>query len=331
MHRRRFLGSLAAGWALSGCRKAEPHKLVVAATPYLAMAPLHLALERKYFERAGFEIQLERLSGAGQGVAPMAGGKLDVSFISVNAALVNAIIRGARIRLVAGREHTRPDCSQIGGLLYRRKSFPHGLDSGESLKQLRGKRISAALKGTGTTSFLFEQILQGGGLTLDDVQLLSLDATAVPAALAQGLLDAALNSSSMETLPERYAAEIGHSGIAAKLFPDFQASFIVFGSRLLDGDPAIGRRFLSIYHGAVREYVRGAEPAFLTEYAQSRKLDLAALRKSCRTNVSLDGALDLKSIQTFLDWAARRRFTDRVLKAEEIVDTRFLEAARRSS
>jgi NitT/TauT family transport system substrate-binding protein len=324
--RRRDL--LAAAAALAGCRRAiEGRELVVAASPYITMAPLYLAIEEKRFERAGIETKLERVAGSTQALPMLAGGKLDVAFLSLSAGIVNAILRGARLRVVAGREHARESCGDPGGLLIRKKSFPGGL---RDLKELKGKRVSIPAGSAGMAAFWMDIILTQGGLSPGDIHPVVAGRSEEIAAMASGRMDAAMTSAPVDMIRPEWAKEVDHISIASRLIPGFQYSFIYFGARVLDGAVETGARFLRIYHGAVKDFAGGATPNFLRDFAESNGHAFEAVRKRCRTSASLDGTVDLPSIQRFLDWSAAKGFSDRPAQAAELIDTRFLEASRRS-
>jgi len=330
VRRRAFLAlgggaAIAAAGALAGACRRGRDSLVVAASPHVTMAPLHLAVEEGYFTAAGLDLRLERLASARDGIPAMAGGQLDVAFLPLSAGIVNAILRGARLRIVAGREHVRPGCREYGMLTANPRSFPGGFTS---LRQLEGRRLASASQPGSLPLFFVDTVLEHAGLTRDD---LILDDVGSGAERLQGVLrgryDASLGSDAHILRPELRRELIVVSAIA-KLLPAFQFAFILFGARLVDGDPAVGIRFLDAYHRAVREYLGGRTPRFLREYADSNDLDYEAIRTQCRATLNPTGAVDAKSVQQFLNWTHRKGYTDRRVDASEVIDRRFVDAAR---
>ena len=51
---------------------------------------------------------------------------------------------------------------------------------------------------------------------------------------------------------------------------EFQYAYILYGSALLDGDPAVGTSLLRAYLAGVRRYVNGETPQFLDDLAARR-------------------------------------------------------------
>jgi hypothetical protein len=125
--RRAMVGATAA--MLAGCRKAsairDPIRISVNRRP--GMAGLYQAVESGYFAEVGVPVELVTM-GVGMEVVPvLAQGGVDVSFFPSNAAVFNAVARGARIRLVAGREIARAGCSDFGAIYGGKEAFPGGL------------------------------------------------------------------------------------------------------------------------------------------------------------------------------------------------------------
>lgn len=97
---------LAAGSACSR-RASSLDKLRVGVSRRLSASSFHLALERGYFREAGFAIEILQAAGPLNAIALLSGGQCDVHFGSLNTALLNAIVKGLPIRIVAGREIAR--------------------------------------------------------------------------------------------------------------------------------------------------------------------------------------------------------------------------------
>ena len=45
---------------------------------------------------------------------------------------------------------------------------------------------------------------------------------------------------------------------------------------------------------------------------------------ACRNSFTLDGSVDLHSLQLFVDWAVRRKYIPQPVDVAELVDLRFL-------
>jgi len=161
VHRRHFLILAAAGLCGSQCRRRPaPGVLRVSAHPFYSMSGLYLANELGYFEDLGLKVEIETIASSTQAIPLLAGGKLDVVFSAHSASLVNAIARGSRLAIVAGREIAAPGCSDNSVFYGRRSVFPSGL---KDVRLLKGKRVGADTS-VSIGAFSFDTILAGGGL-----------------------------------------------------------------------------------------------------------------------------------------------------------------------
>jgi NitT/TauT family transport system substrate-binding protein len=323
MQRRTLLAALPfAGHALAGAASAADRTTVrVSVVPFMSMAPFFTAYEAGYFTEAGFDVEVDRETNSMQAIPLLAGGRLDVSFVADDAGLLNAVARGARVRIVAGRELASPDCHPIGAVYVRRESFPHGLSS---MKPLRGAKIAIGGGGIGTLSdYALDVLLEHDGMSRDDVQAMGMPRPQAAAALVSGAV-AGFVAGGTEVVAFPQAFEFETGPVMARIQPGFQYSWIVFGSRLLDGNVATGTRFLRAYLRGANEYRKGRTPAFVDELAKSQGMDQKVLRSFCRESSEPNGAIRLADLERFVRWAIGRGMCPATLKATALVDGRFL-------
>ncbi len=323
MRRRRVLASLAAV-VLAGCGKQrrQRHRLRVGLIPRFTLAPLYLADELGFFREAGLEVEFRQVQGTVQMLPPLVGGGLEVSFNMASAGLVNAVLKGARLRIVASREVAVPGCGTGGAIFAHRRAFPQGL---RDLRQLKGKRVAIG-EPAGLTAFFLDQILGSAGMSTHDVEVVAMRRQEAAAALIGGKLDA-ISAADFDKDLDLVSADVIRSVTLADVLPNCQYSFVLFGPALLDGDPEIGTRFLEAYLRGVREFRSGTTPRALESLALASHTSPAQARAACRDFVTADGRVDLSSIQRFVDWAAKRGFTPQAVDASQLIETRFIEAA----
>ncbi len=115
----------------------------------------------------------------------------------------------------------------------------------------------------------------------------------------------------------------------SSVLPNFQYSFIVFGSRLLDGDVRTGALFLRAYLRGANDFLAGKTPAFLYDFAKAGDLDPQLVRAACRDSFEHDGSIHLNDLQTGIDWAVLHGYIPRPMTAQSLVDTRFLDELRK--
>lgn len=325
MRRRRFLPCLM-GTALAGCgrKSRSPRKLRVGIFPRFTVAPVYLADELGFFREAGLEVGFRQVSEPIQVLPALAGGDLEASFSGFSPGFFNAVLKGARLRIVASRDVAVPGCSTGGAIFGNRRAFPQGL---RDLHSLRGKRV--AIPGPTTLpAFYLDQLLESAGMSAGDVAVVSIRYPEAAAALIAGKIDA-LAAAMLDKDLDLVSANVVRSVTLAEVLPNYQHSFVFFGSALLDGDPEVGANFLWAYLRGVREYRAGKTPRALEQLALAAHTSPAAARAACRENISPDGLVDRASVQRFLDWAVKKGFVSSAVNASQFIDTRFVEEALR--
>ena len=324
MDRRHFLpllGGLAG--TLAGCRRRrQPQELLVSVFPGMMVSPVYLADELGYFREAGMQVDIRQIRESAQAIPLLADGQLDATFLSITPAFINAVYRGARVRVVAAREVMTLNCGAPGRVYGSRKAFPKGL---EDLHQLKGKRV--AVYGTTThVAFILDVLLESAGMSTGDVTVVNLRRSEAFAALVGGTLDAMVFSD-YEAEPESISGALVRGPSAEKLLQGLQTTFVIFGRKLLDGDQAVGIGFLWAYLRGVEAFRAGKIPRVFDELAQGGGLDPAKARSVCRDQLSTDGVVDRSSVQRLVDWSVKKGFVGQPVDASRLIETRFVEGA----
>ncbi len=292
------------------------------------MSPFYTAYEAGYFRDAGIDVELTRDLPNMQSTPLLAAGKLDVGFFILSPGLLNAVARGARLRIAAGRQISSPSCDQNSRIYVRSADFPNGI---QDMRQLRHRKI-AVKSGTTIASFCLDKLLESVGMSRADVEVRPMGVNECVAALRTGVVDAIVSSSAEGDLSlVAHTLKIEPGPGLADVLPNFQYSFIVFGARLLDGNVRTGASFLRAYFRGAQEYLAGRTPAFLDQFAKSNGLDPKLLRAGCRDSFEHAGRIHFDDVQMFAEWAASRGEIPRPMSAQSLVDTRFLDAMQRMS
>jgi len=329
MDRRGFLGISSTGLIglASGCRRYRPAggTIKVAAYPALSMSGLYVAHEDRYFATEGLKVEIQTITNPEQLVALLVSGRLDACFVAFIPAYVNAVQKGAAVRIVAGREFASPGCGSAGTLYGRRASFPRGLTD---LRELKGKRVAA--NGRASLGELYlDTILSSAGMTAGDVDFTPLSDSESVAALLGGKVDAIVFSHVDQQLA---APGIIQSVGLSDVRPNLQFSFIWFGPSLLRTNIDEGTRFLAAYLKGVEAFLAGRTPRYVEEMARATGRNPILARSMCRNIIAPDGAIDFSSLDYCLDWAVRKGYSLKGISATELVDGRFLaEVERRSA
>lgn len=327
---RRELLACPLGLSLTGCSRQragqERVRLAVAATPYLAMSGFYLAHELGYFTQAGLELEIQEVPTSMQLVPLLAGGKLDAAPLALTPAFINAAASGAKVRIVAGHAMVSPTCSDRYRVYGSLKAFPRGL---HHARQLKGGRVVIINRG-GFSEFCLDAVLAAAGMSQEDVRVVTLRQPEALAAVASGQIEAMV-AFDVEKNLALLSANIVPGLPLAEVLPGFVLEFIVYGQRLLDGDPLIGARFLAAFLRGDREFVQGKTPRFLEDFARRNGWDIELTREACRNNLAPEGEIRLESIRRFIEWSFKKGYSQRAVEAETLVDRRFLAAAQKLS
>lgn len=237
--------------------------------------------------------------------------------------LLNAVLRGMNIKVVAGREYVSPSCGEGYALYAHKDAFRGGaIDP----RRLRGKRFS--VRSRGITEFILDTFLARFGMRPEDVQRIDLPLKESLAALAGGKIDA-LFDIELSRSPLAISPSIVKVWRFAEVHPFQQYSFVIYGHSLLQAGLGPGSRFLAAYLKAAGEFLDGATPRFMREFAAAHGLDVDKTVAECRDTFPRDGAIDLPSLQRTIDWNVGKGYATRAIRAQEIVETKFLIEARR--
>lgn len=259
--------------------QAQPKldRVVVAHVPIMSFATLYSAIDNGFMAEQGIQVELQRVASGTEAVGFLAQGQIDVGAIGLAAGTFNAFNRGFDMRIVAtastwGDKHN----AMILGAADKMKR-------GEikTLKDLKGKRVGIA-GGTGSAgAYVVDAGLRTVGLTIKDVQVVSLANADMPVALKNSSVDAGLAAVpfSNQAISEGWGMpllenwEVGaattnflYSGKFMKERPDVAQRFMVAlvkGSRAMQGASYASEKNLSIWEkhtGVKPEIIKGGIP-----------------------------------------------------------------------
>jgi NitT/TauT family transport system substrate-binding protein len=292
-------------------------------------APLYIAKERGYLQEQGLDVEAVPIAGALDAQVPaLSTGQLDVGGGGFLPALLNAIGRGIPLRITAiGALHT-PGRSQ---LIVARKDL---VESGHlnTYADLKGK-VFARPAALGIATIAFEKALQLGGLEPSDITYLDVPQPEALAALANKRADLAYTS-------EPFGAQSIGQGIAvrwremADLVPNHVAAIWVYGTRLTEEQPELGRRFMVALMRGMRDYEdafgknkdRAAIVSIMTRHTAVK--DPALYDKMQAIAKPASGEFSMDTLQADYDWLkARGVIQEPAPELSQVVDTRFVQYA----
>src|SRR5215467_12709786 len=211
-------------------------------------AGFFIASDKGYFKDQGIEIEITRLDTAAKMVAPLGTGQLDVGGGAPSAGLLNAIAREVPLRVVADKGNMDPghgyEAIVVRKALLDRGGFGSAAD-------LKGKTVAIAAKDI-SPEVTLSTFLKSGGLTIKDINLVTMSHADMVTALANGSIDAGLPI-------EPFVAEAVAKGVATvlkrddEIAPRQQVAVVLYGPKFVENRD-LARRFMLAYVKGARYY-----------------------------------------------------------------------------
>lgn len=312
-------GILAGVVACSTQRDASKQLQIVkvARSAFLTNAPIMLGDAEGYFAQEGIRIDyVDQPNNSVQTLPGLDHGDVDVVAAAISIGLVNAVAVGASIRIVADRGYLEPSGCEAFGIVGRRSLFG---DKTVTAEMLKGVRV--ATNPVGQSGYLAELYLRRYGLTLKDVKVVRLPASAEGQAMDDGAVDlVARGDPFLFGLKQR-----GHRVLARaeELSPGTHLAVLVYGPSLLVRDRELGLRFMRAYLRSVRKYQEGHTPHNIAVISSALKLDSSDVAKMCWPTTREDGAINLASLSDYQKWAVGTGEFSNLVEPENLVDMEF--------
>ena len=312
---KRYLGLLLTlTLLLSACQSLTPSNtrdsapLQIAYVPLLGFAPLFVAADKGYFAEQGLQVELQRVRNPDEMLAPLSTGKVDISLMAVTTGFFNGMNQKLDFRVVAGADAAVG--TKGNPFLVVSKTLS---ESGAVRKvaDLKGRKLAINLRGS-ALEYMLGKGLEQAGLTLDDVELVTIPGTEAQVAIANGAVAGA-------AVGALNAQRMIKDGVAVSLLADAdvlrggQGGVVVFGQRLLqptNRDVAI--RVLAAYLKAVRELNDGGwqDPKIVSILQKYTEMEPALIERSAKPTYIADGTLDEASIQDIQAFQIKRGYVE---------------------
>lgn len=260
--------------------------------PVLIYAPLYVAIERGYFAAEGITIESTPIQGGSDAVVQLAAGNFDAALGGAGAGLFNAAARGVEFSIVAPMHSEKPPVSSPLVISAKRTSeFTSAAD-------LKGKKVAINATGAATEYWLSEA-LKKGGLTIDDVEVVTVPFKDVPASLDSNAIDAAILGEPLATIN----IDNGLVSILSNDFIDgFDATYLYMGKPML-ADQATAQGFMRAYLKACADmqgdYMTPEIAAIVEKYT---KVPAAVVEKAALPQYDATGTIpvdDLATLQAY--------------------------------
>jgi NitT/TauT family transport system substrate-binding protein len=290
----------------------------------------YLAEKRGYLKAEGLKADFAYFDSGAKMILPLGTGDLDAGGGAASAGLYNAVERGIALRVVADKGMS------VDGYDYKALVVRKDLvDSGafKSLADLKGRKVALVAQGAADESVLHQALLKA---SLKDADI---DRVYVPfsqqlVALQNKGIDAAIAG-------EPDITHMLRAGVAARFaglsnFYPHEAAQVLFSGKFSQ-DKATGVKFLKAYLRAVRDYDRALQDgkmagpgsdeiiAMLGEMTGIK--DLSIFRDAVPPYLEPNGALNITTLQTDLDYFKEVALVKKDVTLARVVDTSFVEAA----
>jgi NitT/TauT family transport system substrate-binding protein len=227
-------------FSLPSVKAAELVKLHY--VPGLYGAPLFIAADKGFFDQAGIKVDMKPTTAVTEVVPFLSTGQIDVAAGGYGAGIFSAINDGINIRIVAPMAITPKD-RVPSGLMVRKNS---GI---KSVEELKGKKVACAGGLVGGSGFQLIEILEGHGLSGNDVIINNLRFPDQVVALSQGAVDAAMAS-------EPYVTKMKQENIATLLEgspPGTAVTGVVYSLKFMKERPQVAKNFMVALMKGFRE------------------------------------------------------------------------------
>jgi len=311
---------------LAGCGgnavNDQPDHIKAVVLPYTSFGPFFIAQEEGFFEEYGLDVEYVRMDSGTSPLALLEQGEIDVLGSGPSLGLFNALAGGSQIRVVADKGYLdQKGCTYMALLA---PTIWAEANQDPTADALQGKRIS--IDPINFEAFMFDQILENVGLTLDDVNVDDIAPPALPEAFKNDAVDiVSVGDPWITRILEDES--IGIWKPYQDIVPDMQFGFVLFGASIQEKPNDAGARFLAALLRGVEQYGQGKTPRNLEIMAQYTDLDVETLKAACWPPMNPSGDINLNTVNQFQDWAVSKGLQDTFIPDEEYWDPSYLEKA----
>jgi ABC-type nitrate/sulfonate/bicarbonate transport system substrate-binding protein len=249
-------------------------------------------------------------------------GDLDIVGGTICVNMLNAMAKGAKMRLVADKAYiSAMGCDHFA--LLARKDLIKDVKIFDPV-YLKGKRV--AVKPSRSTEYYLEKILEKAGLTINDITAVNIPDEIISEAIKNRNIDFAVTAEPWITR----AIDTGQGMVwipAKQIIPDWQIAIVLFGPNLIDKYTDSGKTFMVAYLKAVRQYNKGKTKRNLDILNKYKGLTNEFLIRSCWAPLRDDGQIHIQSILDFQSWALMKDYLDKPATKDQLWDPRFIKYA----
>jgi NitT/TauT family transport system substrate-binding protein len=317
------------GILMAGCTSPAPSTQQVTPTsvmttvrvayqPTASNGPLYIAIDEGYYAEQGIDVEFVRTASSTAALPLLLHEDVAVSTGPMRVGLLNAVIQGGHIRIVADKGTVTPGSCVAYGIMVRKDLFEKGFV--RNVSDLKGRKIASH-----DSDYDLFNALALGNLSRDDVENLDMEFMMIGPAFANGGIDAAL-------VTEPYITQIRNIGTAVVLAPgqDFLPGWplpLYYGPSIMDKDPELGRRFMVAYLKGVKQYNEGKTERNLNIIANYTHLNRDLLNQTCWYEISADGYQDPEPVRNYVNWLYANNKINKNLTDDQLLDMSYADYA----
>lgn len=322
-------------WSASALSAPLPKRetVKVGASPVVSTAGFFVALEKKFFEAEGLDVEIQIFQASSAPMNPLlAKGELDVGGGNLTAGLFAANESGANIKIVADKGSVRERADYIKLLV--RKDL---VDSGryKALKDLKGMKLSFTALGGTSQEAAAAALLKKGGLKPADVEFLKMSYSDSNKALATKTIDAVVQVEPFVTMAEQEGIAKAVTGLYA-IYPNQQSAAVFYSPIFAKERRDAAVKFMRAYIRGCRSYSAAFAP---TGTATEREEIIAILMKwtslkektlfdkMMPAGLDHDGRLNMASLKQDAEYYLSQGYLKKAPQWETIVDNSFVDEA----
>lgn len=232
------------GFTLSSCSPArEPIRIAISA--WAGVEPAELAAQLGLYEKRGVDVEMVRFSAYSDSLEALRDGNVDAGMHTLDDSLRNMAV-GSDVRVVL-----LTDYSFGGDGLVAKAGI-------ESLADLGGSRIGVELGTVGHLSVL--KILEKGGISIDEVTLISIPAWEIQQAMINGDIDAGVTWEPY--LTETAQLIDGKVLITSRDYPETIITTMTFDAQIVEEREKDVQAVVAAYFEAVEYIKQNPQQAF---------------------------------------------------------------------
>ena len=319
------LAACSSGSTSGGSGGADGGTVRVGHLPSALFAPLYVADAKGFFSDQGITLELTPLKSGQDGIPMLSGNQLDVMVAGFSAGMFNALEQGLGFRIVGSMGISPGDLENSPTALEVAQGL---IDDGSvsSVADLAGKKIAVAGGAGATGGYLLAAMLDEGGLTLSDVEVVNLATPDQEPAITNGSVDAATPSAPFSTSME----EAGVASPIAVPAEGTTGTGVIYSETFL-GEDLAQKFFTALAQGARELSTDGSEQTdeVYDILAKATGQDVEVLRSSPMYTYLPDLAPQPDQVEAMQKvWMDSGEITyDEALDVAEVVDTSFAEGA----